>query len=79
MLADTLIPEAYERRQGPGLVTTLGFGLAFALSLLDTGRRASGRPRPETGRLTQLVEHFAGESVPQVHVVVESGSLDRVP
>jgi zinc transporter, ZIP family len=36
MLSDTLIPEAYENAGGmAGLVTTLGFGLAFALSLLD--------------------------------------------
>ena len=36
MLADTLIPEAYEHAgKAAGLVTTLGFGLAFALSLLD--------------------------------------------
>ena len=36
MLADTLIPEAFENAGNPaGLATTLGFGLAFALSLLD--------------------------------------------
>jgi zinc transporter, ZIP family len=36
MLADTLIPEAFEHAGKPaGLVTTLGFGLAFALTLLD--------------------------------------------
>ena len=36
MLADTLIPEAFEHAgKAAGLVTTLGFGLAFALSLLD--------------------------------------------
>src|SRR5262245_33067349 len=36
MLADTLIPEAYEHAgKAAGLVTTLGFGLAFALSYLD--------------------------------------------
>ena len=36
MLADTLIPEAFENAGAPaGLMTTLGFGLAFALSLLD--------------------------------------------
>jgi zinc transporter, ZIP family len=36
MLADTLIPEAYEHAgKAAGLVTTLGFGLAFALSYFD--------------------------------------------
>jgi zinc transporter, ZIP family len=36
MLADTLIPEAYEHAGGAaGLLTTLGFGLAFGLTLLD--------------------------------------------
>jgi ZIP family zinc transporter len=36
MLADTLIPEAFENAGSwAGLMTTLGFGLAFALSLLD--------------------------------------------
>jgi ZIP family zinc transporter len=36
MLADTLIPEAFEHAGKPaGLMTTLGFGLAFALTLLD--------------------------------------------
>jgi len=36
MLADTLIPEAFEHAgKLAGLVTTLGFGLAFALSLLN--------------------------------------------
>jgi ZIP family zinc transporter len=36
MLADTLIPEAFEHAGKPaGLATTLGFGLAFALTLFD--------------------------------------------
>jgi ZIP family zinc transporter len=36
MLADTLMPEAFEHAgDAAGLMTTLGFGLAFALSLLD--------------------------------------------
>ena len=36
MLADSLIPEAFEHAgKQAGLVTTLGFGLAFALTLLD--------------------------------------------
>jgi zinc transporter, ZIP family len=36
MLADTLIPEAFEHAGGAaGLLTTLGFGVAFALTLLD--------------------------------------------
>ena len=36
MLADTLIPEAYEHAgKAAGLVTTLGFGMAFALSYFD--------------------------------------------
>jgi zinc transporter, ZIP family len=36
MLSDTLIPEAFENAGKPaGLVVTLGFGLAFALTLLD--------------------------------------------
>ncbi len=36
MLADTLIPEAFDNAGDlAGLMTTLGFGLAFALSLLD--------------------------------------------
>ena len=36
MLADTLIPEAFEHAgKAAGLATTLGFGLAFALSYLD--------------------------------------------
>ena len=36
MLADTLIPEAYDNAGDlAGLMATLGFGLAFALSLLD--------------------------------------------
>lgn len=36
MLADTLVPEAFENAGSQaGLATTLGFGLAFALSLLD--------------------------------------------
>jgi len=36
MLADTLIPEAFENAGNlAGLMTTFGFGLAFALSLLD--------------------------------------------
>ncbi len=36
MLADTLIPEAFENAgKLAGLMTTLGFGLAFGLSLLD--------------------------------------------
>ena len=36
MLADTLMPEAFEHAGNiAGVVTTLGFGLAFALSLLD--------------------------------------------
>jgi zinc transporter, ZIP family len=36
MLADTLVPEAYEHAgSAAGLVTTLGFGVAFALTLLD--------------------------------------------
>jgi ZIP family zinc transporter len=36
MLTDTLIPEAFEHAgKAAGLATTLGFGLAFALSLLD--------------------------------------------
>jgi hypothetical protein len=36
MLSDSLVPQAFENA-GPlaGPVTTLGFGLAFALSLLD--------------------------------------------
>jgi zinc transporter, ZIP family len=36
MLTDTLIPEAYENAgRSAGLLTTLGFGVAFVLSLLD--------------------------------------------
>lgn len=36
MLADSLIPEAFEHAgKQAGLVTTLGFGLSFALTLLD--------------------------------------------
>jgi ZIP family zinc transporter len=36
MLADTMMPEAYARGgKAVGLVTTLGFGLAFALSTLE--------------------------------------------
>ena len=36
MLADTMIPEAYEHGgKLVGLLTTLGFGLAFALTLLE--------------------------------------------
>jgi ZIP family zinc transporter len=36
MLADTMIPEAYVRGgKAVGLVTTLGFGLAFAISTLE--------------------------------------------
>ena len=36
MLADTLIPEAYDHAgKQAGLAPTLGFGLAFALTLLD--------------------------------------------
>jgi zinc transporter, ZIP family len=36
MLADSLIPEAFENAgKQAGLATTFGFGLAFALSLLD--------------------------------------------
>jgi ZIP family zinc transporter len=36
MLADTMMPEAYERGgKAVGLVTTLGFGLAFAISTLE--------------------------------------------
>lgn len=36
MLADSLIPEAFEHAgKQAGLLTTLGFGLAFALTLLD--------------------------------------------
>jgi zinc transporter, ZIP family len=36
MLTDTLIPEAYENAgRSAGLLATLGFGLAFVLSLLD--------------------------------------------
>ena len=36
MLADTMMPEAYARGgKAVGLVTTLGFGLAFAISTLE--------------------------------------------
>jgi zinc transporter, ZIP family len=36
MLADTMMPEAFERGgKLVGLATTLGFGLAFALSVLE--------------------------------------------
>ena len=36
MLADTMMPEAYEHGgKLVGLVTTLGFGLAFALTILE--------------------------------------------
>jgi zinc transporter, ZIP family len=36
MLADSLIPEAFEHAgKQAGLMTTLGFGLSFALTLLD--------------------------------------------
>jgi zinc transporter, ZIP family len=36
MLADTMIPEAFEHGgKLVGLVTTLGFGLAFALAMLE--------------------------------------------
>jgi zinc transporter, ZIP family len=36
MLADTMMPEAYRRGgKAVGLVTTLGFGLAFAISTLE--------------------------------------------
>ena len=36
MLADTMMPEAFEHGgKLVGLVTTLGFGLAFALTLLE--------------------------------------------
>ncbi len=36
MLSDTLVPEAFEHAgRAAGLLTTLGFGLAFALTLLD--------------------------------------------
>jgi ZIP family zinc transporter len=36
MLADTMVPEAYARGgKAVGLVTTLGFGLAFAISTLE--------------------------------------------
>jgi ZIP family zinc transporter len=36
MLAETMIPEAYLRGgKAVGLVTTLGFGVAFAVSALD--------------------------------------------
>jgi zinc transporter ZupT len=36
MLADTLVPEAFDKAGSlAGPVTTLGFGVAFALSLLD--------------------------------------------
>jgi ZIP family zinc transporter len=36
MLADTMVPEAYVRGgKAVGLVTTLGFGLAFAISTLE--------------------------------------------
>ena len=36
MLADTMMPEAFEHGgKLAGLATTLGFGLAFALTILD--------------------------------------------
>ena len=36
MLADTMMPEAFEHGgQSVGLMTTLGFGLAFALTQLE--------------------------------------------
>jgi ZIP family zinc transporter len=36
MLADTMMPEAFEHGgKLVGLVTTLGFGLAFALSMFE--------------------------------------------
>jgi ZIP family zinc transporter len=36
MLADTMMPEAFEHGgKLVGLLTTLGFGLAFALTMLD--------------------------------------------
>ena len=36
MLADTMMPEAYEHGgKLVGLLTTLGFGLAFALAMLE--------------------------------------------
>ena len=36
MLADTMMPEAFEKAgREVGLVTTLGFALAFAISVLD--------------------------------------------
>jgi ZIP family zinc transporter len=36
MLADTMMPEAFEHGgKLVGVVTTLGFGLAFAISALD--------------------------------------------
>ena len=36
MLVDTLIPESFEHAGDvAGLATTVGFGLAFALTLLD--------------------------------------------
>jgi ZIP family zinc transporter len=36
MLADTMMPEAFEHGgKLVGLMTTLGFGLAFALSMLE--------------------------------------------
>ena len=45
MLAETMIPEAYLRGgKAVGLATTLGFGVAFAVSALDWANR---RPAPE--------------------------------
>jgi ZIP family zinc transporter len=35
MLADTMMPEAFEHGKLVGLLTTLGFGLAFALTILE--------------------------------------------
>ena len=36
MLADTMMPEAFEHGgKAVGLMTTLGFGLAFALTILE--------------------------------------------
>ena len=36
MLADTMMPEAFEHGgKAVGLLTTLGFGVAFALTMLE--------------------------------------------
>ena len=82
MLVDSMIPEATEQAgRTTGLVTTLGFAVAAALSFTDlaaAGRARSRRPSPAPITIDSAITTISGvHQVPRIQLTLTSSRFSR--